>query len=287
MDFKSFSVAQKNSSQELYGFLPESATKTSAANPLTTLTPISERTFIDENSCNAVDIPLAGQVALQETVTIRKELSQFLCFNGQFQKSTIATDEINKEENGVDFLLNVSAEAPENTFVDQMTEDEGDGGGKVILSAAKKVTFEESLRSPDLFGEDEDDEQDEEEKPAPITEEPTIPEEQEPELNDSSEIENCNFIQKREKQVYRRMKSSLSGVLPPPSVINANSNLMEAFYSKRADILESITKLGTLKSTTQNDINEEQFLFKPSHCKEQVDKLRWGDIQNVNYHGIQ
>lgn len=274
MDFKTFTTVQRNSSQELYGFLPDNfAQNNNTANSLTTLTPISERTFIDENSCNAVDNSLAGQEN-EQTQTIRNELSQFLCFNGQFQQQTEIVEE---QENAVDFLLNISADAPENTFVEQMTEDEGDGGGRIILSAAKKVTFEESMRSPDLFGDDDDDEQDEEVKPLPqtITEEP--------ELNESTEVEDSKFIQKREKQVYRRMRTSLSGVIPPPSVINANSNLMEAIYSNRGNILDSLERL-KLKLDAPFDGEP---LFKPSHSSEEISQLKWEDIQHVNYHGIQ
>lgn len=284
MDFKTFTQVQRNSSQELYGFLPENAAQNSTANPLTTLTPISERTYIDENSCNAVDIPLAGQANVP-TTNIKRELSQFLCFNGHFnQKSTEYIEEVTvehveeEEENAVDFLLNISADAPENTFVEQMTEDEGDGGGKVIVAAAKKVTFEESMMSPDLFGDDDDDDDDNE--PPTITQ--TITEE--PELNESAEVEaekNCKFIQKREKQVYKRMKSSLSGVIPPPSVINANSDLMEAIFSNRTTILESFEKLRS------GNPDEGEVLFKPSHTQEQIDNLEWNDIQHVNFHGIQ
>ncbi|KAL5286098.1 hypothetical protein ACFFRR_007656 [Megaselia abdita] len=280
MDFKTFTHVQKNSSQELYGFLPESATTSQSftANPLTTLTPISERTSIDENSCNAVDIPLAGQVN-EQTLTIQNELSQFLCFNGRFPqtKEIVGEKPPLEEENAVDFLLNISAEAPENTFVEQMTEDEGDGGGKIILSAAKKVTFEESMRSPDLFADDDS----EDEKEIPII--PTITEE--PELNESAEVEveNCNFIKKREKLVYRRYRSYMSGVIPPPSVINSNANLLEAIHSNRTNILNSFEKLRSGNPTPPFDGEP---LFKPSHAKEVIDQMEWPDIQHVNYHGI-
>lgn len=276
MDFKTFTQVQRNSSQELYGFLPESVVPNSTANPLTTLTPISERTSIDENSCNAVDIPLAGQ-ANEDTLSLQKDLNQFLCFNGRFHQTSSVLGESEKpptEENGVDFLLNISAEAPENTFVEQMTEDEGDGGGKIIFSAAKKVpSFEESMRSPDLFGDDDDDDNAEEEKQ-------TIAEEH----NESTEAEDCKFIQKREKLLYKRYRSALSGVIPPPSVINSNANLLEAIYSNRATILESFEQLRVGNPALPF---EGEALFKPSHTKEQIDQLAWGDIQHVNFHSIQ
>lgn len=281
MDFKTFTQVQRNSSQELYGFLPESTAPNFTANPLTTLTPISERAFIDENSCNAVDIPLAVQ-ANDETSMIKKDLSQFLCFNGRFNQTSSVEVKVEKppldEENAVDFLLNISADAPENTFVEQMTEDEGDGGGKIILSAAKKVSFEESMRSPDLFGDDDEDDA-EEERPSTTQ---TITEE--PELNESTEIESSKFIQKREKHVYRRYRSFLSGVIPPPSVINANANLLEAIYASRMKILESFESLRTGNPALPF---EGEALFKPSHTREQINELEWDDIQHVNYHGIQ
>lgn len=283
MDFKTFTQVQRNSSQELYGFLPESTASNITANPLTTLTPISERAFIDENSCNAVDIPLAGQ-ANDETSMIKKDLSQFLCFNGRFhQTESVEVEKLppaEAEENAVDFLLNISADAPENTFVEQMTEDEGDGGGKIILSAAKKVSFEESMRSPDLFGDDDDEHDDAEEERPSTTQSIT----EEPELNESTEIESSKFIQKREKQVYRRYRSFLSGVIPPPSVINANANLLEAIYVSRAKILESFESLRIGNPALPF---EGEAIFKPSHTKEQIDELEWDDIQHVNYHGIQ
>ncbi|XP_013106845.2 uncharacterized protein LOC106086646 [Stomoxys calcitrans] len=90
--------------------------------------------------------------------------------------------------------------------------------------------------------------------------------------------ENC----RREREMLRRIRKCLAGVLPPPSVTIPQLDMFTAVLSRKNDILNYF-KNSPLKASAETKISS---LFKPTHTLEETKSMPWRDILGVRQHGL-
>lgn len=302
-------------------------------------------TIVDENSCNAVDIQLPrdsvqtnrrrSSSESHKSINSDNNPSSELSFNGKIriltktQQSTVNCN--NNEPVGKRRLSNLM-ETSLNTS--QQFSD------SFIL---KKYSNE---KSPDLFGEDEDDEEEAAEGEENITavvedvhtenlniladQSSTILNESQAaalmtcNLADNSlncptessfahddQTMDCSLTQgssfgvngnssdsytlfrdncRREREMLRRIRECLAGVLPPPSVTIPQLDMINAVLSKKNDIFNFFNDIKdeSLKHS-KNDAaaaKRPASLFRPTHSLDETKTMPWRDILNVRQHGL-
>ncbi|XP_073844649.1 cyclin E-interacting protein minus [Musca autumnalis] len=97
--------------------------------------------------------------------------------------------------------------------------------------------------------------------------------------------ENC----RREREMLRRIRKCLAGVLPPPSVTIPQLDMFNAVLSRKDELLNYFDK------SPQKTKDEQQLqakaqrvpsLFKPTHTLDETKSMPWRDILGVRQHGL-
>ncbi|XP_075165519.1 cyclin E-interacting protein minus isoform X2 [Haematobia irritans] len=93
--------------------------------------------------------------------------------------------------------------------------------------------------------------------------------------------DNC----RREREMLRRIRKCLAGVLPPPSVTIPQLDMFSAVLSKKEEILNFFQNSGTNDEDPQS-LSRIPSLFKPTHTLEEAKSMPWRDILGVRQHGL-
>ena len=308
-------------------------------------------TIVDENSCNAVDIQLPRDSAKTEirrsSAESHKSIisdcnpSSELSFNGKIRSLTKTQETENAENCNNEPVL---VERRLSTLMDSSLNSSQHFSESFIL---KKYSNE---KSPDLFGEDEEDE-DEIQQAAPVEADVDAVEESVKTENlniltaNSSTVLNesqsaalitcnladnslncptessfahddqtmdCSLTQgssgfgisgyssdsytlfkdncRREREMLRRIRECLAGVLPPPSVTIPQVDMISTVLSKKNDILNFFNNIKDESSKlSRNHVaaaTRPSSLFRPTHTLEETKNMPWRDILNVRQHGL-
>ncbi|XP_065370215.1 uncharacterized protein mi isoform X2 [Calliphora vicina] len=306
-------------------------------------------TIIEEDSCNAVDIQMSKDSGNNSSETRRPSLENLNSNNSDMNPSSELSF------NGKIKSLNHSQDAAPSCHVQPVAKRRLSSLMETSLNTSQQ--FSESFilkkysneKSPDLFGEDEDEEDEEVEQDEEVEYEEldehtqnlkTIPEhttvlnESQPALvscnladnsfncptessfaNDDHTMD-CSLTQgscfaasgnssdsytlfkdncRREREILRRIRKCLAGVLPPPSVTIPQLDMVSAVLSKKNDIFNFIKDI---KEETSKQNSEEAggcasssssrplSLFKPTHTLDETKNMPWRDILSVRQHGL-
>ena len=307
-------------------------------------------TIVDENSCNAVDIQLPRdsaktQIRRSSAESHKSIISDYnpsseLSFNGKIRSLTKTQESTENCNNEV-----VLVERRLSTLMDSSLNSSQHFSESFIL---KKYSNE---KSPDLFGEDDEDE-DEIQQAAPEEAVVNAVEEsmQTENLNiltaNSSTVLNesqsaalitcnladnslncptessfahddqtmdCSLTQgssgfgisgnssdsytlfkdncRREREMLRRIRECLAGVLPPPSVTIPQVDMISTVLSKKNDILNFFNDIKDESSKHSTNhmaaaTTRPSSLFRPTHTLEETKNMPWRDILKVRQHGL-
>lgn len=305
-------------------------------------------TIIEENSCNAVDIQMSKDSGNSSSETRTPSLENVNSNNSDMNPSSELSF------NGKIKSLNHSQDAAPSSHIQPVATRRLSSLMETSLNTSQQ--FSESFilkkysneKSPDLFGEDDDEddeavEQDEEAEYEELDEHTqnlkTIPEhttvlnESQPALvscnladnsfncptessfaNDDHTMD-CSLTQgscfagsgnssdsytlfkdncRREREILRRIRKCLAGVLPPPSVTIPQLDMVSAVLSKKDDIFNFINdiKEETSKQSSEagdcpsSSTSRPLSLFKPTHTLDETKNMPWRDILSVRQHGL-
>lgn len=299
-------------------------------------------TILEENSCNAVDIQMSNEENTGHHIRRSSSMSSSdgnpsseLSFNGRIKSLTKHQEEsfdTSMEQQRLPPVLEVSL----NVSQQQLSES-------FIL---KKYSNE---KSPDLFGDDDDENVEEILEEEHLVEEEEVVEEEVVEevlemtvqeefkqpnnlseihqnfiscLNDTNEnisfncgatessfvnddqTMDCSLTQlsganssdshtlfrencRREREMLRRIRKCLAGVLPPPSVTIPQLDMFNAVLSKKDEILNYFNK--SPEKTNENNTGKSTkppSLFRPTHTLDETKAMPWRDILSVRQHGL-
>ncbi|ALC41690.1 mi [Drosophila busckii] len=242
---------------------------------------------MEENSCNAVDMPAATSVAAAN-------ITESLSFNGKIKSLT-------QEQQPA---VHVEQPAPPT----QLSES-------FIL---KRINNE---RSPDLFAESDDEDNDDEQTDKGLCttledlpealEESQCASEAAPVLSDNRNarlslqssfvdeqtqdtsfnisndprshfLENC----RRERELYRRIRRCLQGVRPPPSVTMPDIDVINTVVEQKTKVLNFLLPASSSTGIEDSGICATPSLFKPTHSLSEAQSMSWRDVLNVRHHGL-
>ncbi|EDV36647.1 uncharacterized protein Dana_GF13060 [Drosophila ananassae] len=242
--------------------------------------------LIEENSCNAVDMPLS--VAPTATTSTGS-----LSFDGKIKSLTEKPDD--QEKPGPSRLSSV-LETSLNTSQQKYNNE----------------------RSPDLFADSDDEDNDDQTEKEPATRLEDLPEVLEESqctsdvrprssLNAPTEssfvdeqtmdtsqytandprsyfLENC----RREREIYRRIRRCLQGVRPPPSVTTPDIDVIKMVLNLKSNILNFLSKDAPTSTPTIEDsgISVTNSLFRPSHSLAEAKNMGWREVLGVRHHGL-
>lgn len=181
---------------------------------------------VNENSCNAVDVPTPVSAATEE-----KPLPNDLSFNGK--------------------IGDTSSGLPKGNEIEKQPNDSSRLSREILQLETSREKINE--RSPDLFSdEDVDTALDDDEEP----------EYEETAIEDTSAatIDDKNDWEQKERNLRKNIQNQLSGILPPPSVTYCHHDIaaMLILYKTNVDAMQ-------VPSTYQEDSEtlDENFNFKP------------------------
>lgn len=276
---------------------PEPTTSKARQSPGMKVFPRFYDSILEENSCNAVDM-CASETAVAAAVPAVEATaaSESLSFNGKIKSLTEAATECNSR----------LAAAPEPQ-PQQLSES-------FIL---KKMNNE---RSPDLFAEDSDEDDDQtdnglgttlEDLPEAHEESQCVSEAPSMSYNASARyslnaptessfvdeqtqdtqltsndpralfMENC----RRERELYRRIRRCLQGVRPPPTVTMPDMDIISTVVDMKAKVLGFLDAQPTC-SVEDSGISATPSLFKPTHSLAEAQSMNWREILGVRHHGL-
>lgn len=242
--------------------------------------------LIEENSCNAVDMP----VSVAPTATTS---TGSLSFDGKINSLTRKPDD--QEKPGPSRLSSV-LETSLNTSQQKYNNE----------------------RSPDLFADSDDEDNDDQADKEPATRLEDLPEVMEESqctsdvrarssLNAPTEssfvdeqtmdtsqytandprsffLENC----RREREIYRRIRRCLQGVRPPPSVTTPDIDVIKMVLNLKSNILNFLSKDAPTSTPPIEDsgISVTNSLFRPSHSLAEAKNMGWREVLGVRHHGL-
>lgn len=196
--------------------------------------------FSAENSCNAVD----HLIDTRHTRTVAIGVGE-LSFDGIIDSmSNVKADELKKEQQGL----------------------------KLRLLENEKNLMHVNEKSPDLFEESDEGDDDEVVHPIEVYAK-----------NAFAEADDGNHrrahIFKSEKAILGQIQSSLSGLLPPPSVTILQYDILEllAVYRKNEDTKHFASAIKTIGPNSE---------FAPTHRDIETKQLQWPHCMDAKAHGI-
>lgn len=246
---------------------------------------------LEENSCNAVDIPTTT------VASITKPTVDNLSFDGKIKSLTEAPSS--------------SRNAPQ-----QMPQQQPNQLSESFI--LKKINNE---RSPDLFADSDEDEADDQvdkglgtmledlpealEESQCVSEVPTTSQNasgryslnaptessfvdehtQETQLTSNDPrthfIENC----RRERELYRRIRRCLQGIRPPPTVTTPDIDVISKVVNMKENVLNFLSAT-TPSSIEDSGICTTPSLFKPTHSLAEAQGMSWREVLGVRQHGL-
>lgn len=147
-----------------------------------------------------------------------------------------------------------------------------------------------NLKSPDLFDDDDDDatgngdNNDEEINSAVV-----VPNDSSISSDQSKEKTPTKLAY--EKEILRKTRNCLSGVLPPPSVTILQMDLFEEVLSRKSAILSYLNDLTDTSDCQTRKLNSQHSatlstLWKPTHSLEAIKTLPWNEVFHAMHHGL-
>ncbi|KAL7737633.1 hypothetical protein ACLKA6_007741 [Drosophila palustris] len=262
--------------------------------------------IMEENSCNAVDMPATSAEAAKAT-------TDSLSFDGKIKSLTEAPSNSS---------LSTVQESFQNASQQQQQPPQQ-------LSESFILHRMNSERSPDLFADSDEDDGDDQtdkglgttledlpealEESQCVSEAPstshnasgaryslTVPTEssfvddqtQDTQLTSSDPrthfIENC----RRERELYRRIRRCLQGVRPPPTVTTPDTDVIHAVVNMKSKVINFLVckdaDADTIPASSIEDsgICATSSLLKPTHSLAEAQNMSWRDILGVRQHGL-
>ncbi|KAH8413825.1 hypothetical protein KR222_009008 [Zaprionus bogoriensis] len=276
--------------------------------------------ILEENSCNAMDMPAAATTTAAATITTAAAAvaavvasakaacsSEDLSFNGKIKSLTEAANSASR----LSTLPAVAAPSEPQLQPQQLSES-------FIL---KRINNE---RSPDLFAEDSDEEEAEEEEhadkglgttledlpealeesqcvsEAPSTSfnasaryslnaptESSFVDEQTQDMQLTSNDPRAHFMEncRRERELHRRIRRCLQGVRPPPTVTMPDIDIISTVVEMKAKVL-GFLDVQPACSSEDSGICATPSLFRPTHSLAEAQSMCWREILGVRHHGL-
>lgn len=223
---------------------------------------------VNENSSNAVDNPISSL-----TYVSQPELIKDLSFNGKLntESKIIGTNESS--------TINDSQPLPlKSTTIQNHCEELGKPLNTSDRSNLEmQLQFESSReqineRSPDLFSDEEEPDDDKNENIEHSTSVASI-------SFDDKENQSDDCIEKIEKRISKSIQGLLSGILPPPDVTNIQHDAgnMLSLYKQNVTLMDFGGEYNKL------DVNENK---KIDWIPNELKKAEWPQIQRINAHGL-
>lgn len=218
-----------------------------------------------EDSCNAVDNKISSCDAdASQNEVPPGELS----FNGKIKT-------LNAPSEGSQCELANSAEKLETSANEKVRKDKLNESFEILTKENNSLMHYNNEKSPDLFADDDNDDGScvDDGKSDSVDE-----------VEEYMAGTNAVFddpISQIEKALLKRLQSSLSGVLPPPSVTHSriDASRMLTLYKQNADHL-----------IYRNEEIVEPYssvcLNKPTHSLEELHKLKWPELMKAKAHGL-
>uniref|UniRef100_A0A1A9WP96 Uncharacterized protein n=1 Tax=Glossina brevipalpis TaxID=37001 RepID=A0A1A9WP96_9MUSC len=276
-------------------------------------------TLMGENSCNAMDLPVASNEHLIPQ-KFNSETHSQLSFNGKIRQLPNNLSATDQDGSQLFERLNLLATASELSNYQPLKHF----SQSFVL---KKYSNE---KSPDLFGDDDDEddddnndggEDDEVEKDKQCFVRETLEKSNQTRsvVDDVTENRsfNCptessfindeqtgheNFLDneiggkqfkmlfrencRREKEFLKRIRKCLAGVLPPPSVTIIQLDMFETILTHKDAILNFFLKSPANEYITIAEGNKYGSLLVPTHTLEDTKNMPWKDVLAVRQHGL-
>lgn len=155
---------------------------------------------------------------------------------------------------------------------------------KKLTRLLKQSNINGNLKSPDLFYDSSDDDNKEEIRSCVVP--VAIKLENGVQANNNNEYE---------KNILKNIKSSLTGVPPPPSITNPQIDLFEEIHSRKDAILSFLEEfrhsseskiIGNDNKVDSIQSRSSLTLWRPTHSVEEVKTLSWKDVFQAKQHGL-
>lgn len=246
----------------------EIATTTTTATPSTldknTNSDQKPTVFVAENSCNAVDHQIANPQNAAAAVAAAASLSSSLTLCVQSQQRQITSF------NG---CLPRAPPMLEQQQLSLLAEVER-------RSACMQANNE---LSPDLFAEElDDDDDDDNDDDAANTDDNDADVFVERHETDAELPDKRDHIHASEKRILNRIQTSLSGVLPPPSVTILQYDILEMLSMYKQNIGRALSDPPAVLGCVDGSSSE----FRPTHSVAELNALAWPECQDAKAHGL-
>ncbi|XP_064543576.1 uncharacterized protein mi isoform X2 [Drosophila montana] len=289
--------------KQLYGSqlqnlkLPEPEPPAKHRSPGMVVFPRFYESVLEENSCNAVDMPPATIAA-----PITKPNTDSLSFDGKIKSLTEAPS-----SSRLPTVRESAANCAPQEQQQQLSES----------FIFKKMNNE---RSPDLFADSDEEENGDnqtdkglgttlEDLPEVLEESQCVSEAPAPSHNSSARysltaptessfvdehtldtqltcsdtrthfIENC----RRERELYRRIRRCLQGVRPPPTVTTPDIDVISTVVNMKENVLNFLISPSSIEDS---GICATPSLFKPTHSLAEAQGMSWREVLGVRQHGL-
>lgn len=239
---------------------------------------ISSGVLATEDSCNAVDNKISS--CDDETVGPAEELS----FNGKI-KSLNAPSEGSQSElaaNAARKPLETTASTNEKVRKDKLNES-----FEILTKENSSLMHYNNEKSPDLFADDDD----EDGEDGDVNDTDSCVDYAKSDSGEVAVIEDASIsvdpIAQIEKTLLKKLQSSLSGVLPPPSVTYSRieASRIVTLYRQNEDRLVYRNDQ-VLEQPSPSVPLESVCLNKPTHSPEELRQLQWPAVMKVRAHGV-
>lgn len=227
---------------------------------------------INENSNNAVDNAISCTSSKPET-----ELTD-LSFNGKLKPEPT----ISETTNSIHVSMKPETENKKDLNISNAS-DKSNLEWQLQLETSREHINE---RSPDLFSDDEDLDNDNNEHSAVDVIDTTDA----VDVNDSTEVTNeekdrltDNCIEKTERATSKRIQALLSGILPPPSVtfIQHDITNLLSIYKRNVALMEQ-----TVPSDEDSKRTETCDQMSVPVMPKQLDNVEWPQLKRINAYGL-
>lgn len=205
---------------------------------------------VNENSSNAIDNPISSI-----TYAVQPELIRDLSFNGKLNNEPKIIETIDEP------VKQINAPPMENALI---TSDRNNLEAQLQFETSREQMNE---RSPDLFSDDEDDDENLEHS----TSFTSISFE-----DKDNQTDDC--IEKIDRKLSKQIQGLLSGILPPPSITYIQHDIGSLLSMYKQNI--AIMNIDDKHTVDINDNHSDDWMPK------ELENIEYPHIQRVNAHGL-
>lgn len=233
-----------------------------------------------EDSCNAVDNKISSESSIDIMGKVNKE---DLSFNGKIRD--LNSQVCSSNQSPINHCHETDRLRRSNNR--KVSQDKLNESFEILTREDSSLMHYNNEKSPDLFGEDENDDDSGGDRNDQQSESEDLGEDRS--FTSSANNTAISAADQVDRSILKRLQASLSGVLPPPSVTSSTLDAirMLTLYREHENRYWCRNSDGKQTSNQESENDPElTCLSRPTHTSAEIVQIKWPEVLKAKAHGL-